>query len=250
MGGVLRYKRALVYSCYSLCMLAMAPVAWAAAANPVTAIDVLLLPDRTMLDHAKADNARLRKNYPDGFALDAAHRPHITLLQRYVRTKDLDKVYAAVDRVLNQERPAGWQLEATGYYYLDFDNMALAGIVVRPTPQLVRLQQRIIDAVKPYTVADGTSAAYVTTPEAPDVNKPTLEYVKAFIPERNGRNYNPHVTIGVGHIDFVSEMKAAPFGRFKFKVSGAAVYHLGNFGTAQKKLWEWQEPRSGGPASR
>jgi 2'-5' RNA ligase len=212
----------------------------AAASESVTAIDVLLLPDQTMIEHAKAANARLRKNYPAGFALDATHHPHITLLQRYVRTEELDAVYAAVKRVLDRERPRGWQLEATGYYYLNFNNMGLAGIVIEPTPQLRRLQQEVIDAVAPYTLPDGTSAAYVTTPDAPDVNAPTLQYVKTFVPERNGKNFNPHVTIGVGQLDFVNKMKNAPFKRFRFKVAGAAVFHLGNFGTAQKKLWEWK----------
>ena len=62
--------------------------------NAVTAIDVALEPDATMIQHAKANNARLLKAYPKGFALDATHNPHITLLQQFVRTADLDKVYA------------------------------------------------------------------------------------------------------------------------------------------------------------
>ena len=36
----------------------------------VTAIDILLEPDATMVQHAQADNARLLKAYPTGFALD------------------------------------------------------------------------------------------------------------------------------------------------------------------------------------
>jgi hypothetical protein len=69
------------------------------AADQVTAIDILLEPDATMLKHAEANNARLLKAYPKGFALDAAHRPHITLIQRFVRTRDLDQVYAAAGKV-------------------------------------------------------------------------------------------------------------------------------------------------------
>ena len=65
----------------------------------VTAIDILLEPNATMLAHCKANNARLLKVYPKGFALDAAHTPHITMLQCFVRTADLDKVYAAEDKV-------------------------------------------------------------------------------------------------------------------------------------------------------
>jgi hypothetical protein len=104
------------------------------------------------------------------------------------------------------------------------------------------LQQEIIEVVAPYTEPNGTASAYVTTPENPDINQPTLEYVNTFIPQRIGKNYNPHVTVGVGHVDFVQKMKAAPFERFRFKIAGAAIFHLGNYGTAQRQLWVWAVP--------
>ena len=213
-----------------------------AAAESVTAIDILLLPDETMIDHAQADNARLRANYPAGFALDAEHRPHITLLQRYVRTNDLDQVFAAVQRVFDEQRPVGWDLEATGCFFVDFDNMGLAGIVIRPTPQLRTLQEAIVEAVEPYTVPDGTSAAFVTAAGQTEINASSRDYVGTFVPEQLGAKYGPHVTTGVGQFDFVRTMKAAPFADFKFKVADAAVFHLGDYCTAAKELWKWQPP--------
>ena len=39
------------------------------------AINVLLDPDAATVEKAQATNARLRENYPDGFALDANHAP-------------------------------------------------------------------------------------------------------------------------------------------------------------------------------
>lgn len=72
---------------------------WADEPNPVTAIDILLEPDTTMIKHAKADNERLLKEFPKGFALGKSHQPHISCLQRYVKTANLDKVYAAVGKV-------------------------------------------------------------------------------------------------------------------------------------------------------
>ena len=66
--------------------------------DSVTAIDILLEPDATMLKHAEAANARLLNVFPKGFSLDATHRPHITIAQRFVRTADLDKVYASPER--------------------------------------------------------------------------------------------------------------------------------------------------------
>ena len=55
---------------------------------PVTAIDILLQPDATMLQRAEAANASHLKIFPQGFALDAAHRPHVTMVQRFVRPSD------------------------------------------------------------------------------------------------------------------------------------------------------------------
>ena len=83
-----------------------------AQGSPVTAIDILLEPDATMVQHAQADNARLLKAYPDGFALDATHHPHITMLQQFVRTADLGKVYTAARRILANEKLTSWNLKA------------------------------------------------------------------------------------------------------------------------------------------
>jgi hypothetical protein len=59
---------------------------------PVTAIDIALEPDAVMVQHAQAVNARLRAVFPKGFSLDAMHHPHLTMLQRFVRTADLAKI--------------------------------------------------------------------------------------------------------------------------------------------------------------
>ena len=114
---------------------------FAAAQSPVTAIDILLEPDATMLEHAAANNARLRAVFPKGFALDATHRPHITMIQRFVRTADLDKVYAAVEPVLARANVTGMKLEAFKYYYIPSKEIGLAGIVAKPTPELLKLQR-------------------------------------------------------------------------------------------------------------
>ena len=115
--------------------------------NPITAIDIALEPDATMIQHAEAVNARLRKAFPKGFALDATHHPHVSILQRYVHTADLDKVYDAVGKVLADEKAAGWSLKAFKYYYIPWKDIGLAGIVVEPTDDLLKLQQNLIDAV-------------------------------------------------------------------------------------------------------
>src|SRR5271168_3353514 len=84
--------------------------------NPVTAIDIALEPDATMLQHATDANARLLRSFPKGFTLDETHHPHVTMLQQFVRTDDLDKVYAAANAALAKEKPRAWTLKAFKYY--------------------------------------------------------------------------------------------------------------------------------------
>jgi hypothetical protein len=69
-----------------------------------------------MLRHAQANNARLLKVFPKGFALDEAHRPHITLIQRFVRTEALEQVYGSAEKVLGGADVTRTQLEAFKYY--------------------------------------------------------------------------------------------------------------------------------------
>jgi len=204
--------------------------------SPVTAIDIALEPDETMIQHAQAVNAQLRKNHPKGFALDASHRPHITILQRYVRSVDLDNVYAAVNKVLEKEKVDSWQLKAFEYDFIPFKGIGIAGIGIQPTDNLLRLQQELIDAVAPFTEETGTAAAFVTTPEDSEINQPTIDYVAAFVPRSTGQHFVPHVTVGVATQLYLEEMLAEPFEAFTFSPTSASVYQLGNFGTARKKL--------------
>ncbi len=109
-----------------------------------------------------------------------------------MRTADLDKVYEAVAKVLAEEKPTTWKLTAYKYYFLPWKDIGLAGIVVEPTEDLIRYQQKLIAAVAPFTVKTGTAAAFVTSPEDPEINQPTIDYVTTFVPEASGKKFNPH----------------------------------------------------------
>ena len=205
----------------------------------ITAIDIALEPDATMLEHAAALNARLRQSFPKGYALDASHRPHVTMLQRYVRTADLPKVYATVEKIMSTKKPASWKLEAFKIDHAVWSGLALTVILAKPPPDVLSAQQGLIEAIAPYTVATGTAAAFDTTPAEPDINASTLTYVTEFVPKSSGKNYIAHVTCGVASVAFVKTLEAEPFTPFSFSPIAVSVYQLGNFGTARKKLKAW-----------
>ena len=105
---MVKYAKCFVALWFSLIILLVCAAPSNAQQNPVTAIDIALEPDATMLQHAQADNARLLKNFPKGFALDDTHNPHVTMLQQFVRTADLDKVYVALDKVFASTARSHW----------------------------------------------------------------------------------------------------------------------------------------------
>jgi hypothetical protein len=205
----------------------------------ITAIDVLLEPDATMLKHAEANNARLLAVFPKGFPLDATHRPHITLIQRFVRTADLNRVYEAVGKVFATANVTAMKLEAFKYYYAPGGEVGVAGICAKPTPEILKLQADLIAAVKPFTVETGPIGAFTARHDNPAYDAALIQYVSAFVPKESGVNYNPHVSTGVAPKGYLDKMLAEPFEAFTFSPSGEAVYQLGPFGTAAKKLKEW-----------
>ena len=208
--------------------------------NPVTAINITLEPDATMIQHAEAANALLRQDFPTGYALDATHRPHITMLQRFVRTADLDELYAVVDDVLDGQKTAGLTLKAVKYDYVISDKVGVTAILIERTDELVKLQQRLIDAVAPFAVKTGTVDAFFTTPDDPDINQHTVDDVTRYVPDSTGTKFNPHLTVGVAPPDDLKKMVAEPFEAFTFTPTALSVYQLGNFGTARKKLEAWE----------
>ena len=207
-----------------------------AANDQLIAIDILLQPDQTMVANANKVNAILRGNLPSGYSLDATHAPHVTLLQRFIREKDLPAVTAALTKVYATNPPTALKLKAQEIDYVMWSGVAVTVYVVERTPELMSLHEAVIKAVEPFSVSGGTGAAFVGT----NINAETIGWVENFIPKSSGPNYIPHVTLGIAKQDFANELKAKPFTQFTFSPVGAAVYHLGDFGTAAKKLWQYQ----------
>jgi hypothetical protein len=210
--------------------------------SDLTAIDILIEPDDTALAHARAENTAMRAEYADGFALDALHTPHVTLLQRYVRTADLDGVFAAVEGLVRSQSVGGLTFRAQGIRHMPvaaIPGHGIAAIVVTPAPEVLMLQSALIDALAPYCEPSGTAAAFVTTPEEPGINSDTLTYVERYVPDHSGEHFLAHLTVGIAPLDFLAEIEKQPFEPFEFRPAGLAVFQLGNNGTARTKIKSW-----------
>jgi hypothetical protein len=213
-------------------------VASSATENPITAVDIVLEPDATMIQNAQAANAELLKNFPKGYSLGDEHAPHMSVIGGYFHTENLDDVFAGASKVLASEKVMSWKLKAFKYYYIPLKEIGLGGILVQPTADLIRLQNELFDAIGQFIApgSSGTAAAFATTPDSPEINQATIDAVANYFAAHRGEHYSPHVTIGVGTIAYLDALLAAPFPTFTFSAAGASAYQFGNFGTAAKQL--------------
>ena len=166
-------------------------------------------------------------------------RPHITMLQCFVRTADLDKVYAAEEKVLAAANVKAMKLEAFKYYY------APGGATGR------RRHLREADAGNPQAASGHhcrREAVHAGNRphrrvhrrhDDPAIDAAIIQYVSTFVPKMTRRELQSARQHRRRPPEYLDQMLAEPFEPFTFSPAGAAVYQLGPFGTAAKKLKEW-----------
>jgi hypothetical protein len=214
-------------------------IASATFANSTIAITVALEPDSTMVSRAKTVNETLKGAYPQGYALDEFHNPHITLVQRFVRTDDLEKVYSAIDQVIAATDFKKLNLEAQGYNSQVWDGLDLVMIKVKKSDDLVKLQEKLVSAINPFSV-DGDKSSFALTKSEPGINKETITHVREYIPKSIGENYKPNVTVGVISHGEKDKKLGKTFDNFKFTPVAVSVFKIGNFGAAHERLKTWK----------
>jgi hypothetical protein len=127
----------------------------------LTAIDILIDPDEAALARARKVNARVLESMPEGWVLDDTHQPHITTLQRYVRTADLEHVYDAVQKTVADTDMASLDYQGVKITHADwgFPGYAPTVILVSVGPEVLTFQAKLVDAVAPFVEPAGTAAA-------------------------------------------------------------------------------------------
>ena len=88
-------------------------------------------------------------------------------------------------------KPTAWTLKAFKYYYIPAAPFGVAGIVVEPTDDLHRLQDKLITAITPYTAKTGTPAAFFSDEDGRDIQEELVEYVSSFTMIAAGKHSIP-----------------------------------------------------------
>jgi hypothetical protein len=209
--------------------------------SDLTAIDVLIDPDQHAIERAQEVSAVLLESMPQGWKLDDTHQPHITTLQRYVRTADLDQVYDAVEKTVAGTDMASLSYQATHITHADwgFPGYGPTVLQVNVSPNVLDFQAQLVAALEPFCESGGTAEAFVADPG--EVISPTIiDWVEKYVPNQIGDGkYFPHLTVGIDMFEHLKVIEAEPFDAFEVHPASVAVYRLGNNGTARKKLKGW-----------
>ena len=92
----------------------------------------------------------------------------------------------------------------------------------------------------PFNLRAGPIGAFTAGHDNPATDEAIIGYVSAFEKIGAGEHFNPHVSTGNAPTEDLDKMNAEPFKSFTFSPAGAAVFQLGPFGTAAKRLKEFK----------
>jgi 2'-5' RNA ligase len=200
-------------------------VIFVAAMNMLLALDVAILLPPEVSQQAIELSASLPESESLGLRLGGDVLPHITLTQQFVTLGSLEAVLDSVGSALTGMEPL--QLTVTGAGR----GRSSVWMSIQPTPALVDLHQRLMDAMRPFEVQGGTEAAFLDR----HARRADVEWVSGYRPTSSHGAFRPHITLG--HASALPDIEPATF-----EATTIAACHLGKFCTCRRVLRQWELP--------
>ena len=202
------------------------------------ALDVALLLPRAAALAVGRLNARLQAP-PAGFAFDATHLPHVTLVQQFVREADLPVVLPRLGRIASETPPIA--LRGAGLQR----GRTTTSISIEGGAALRALHECLLACLEPHAAPPAEEPAFVADAFVANGEPPRsgdIEWVTRFRTLAAGDRFEPHVTLGVGALD----RGALP--PIAFTATELAACRLGRFCTCRRVLraWRLDAPAPGG----
>ena len=189
------------------------------------AIDVALLLPEAVNERAKAVNAPLLAQRPDGFRFDDTHLPHITLAQQFIRRVNLPALIERIDPILRDALPLLLRVIGVG------SSGTATHFAIEPTPDLQKLHEALLDAALPLEEAGGGAEAFYSDRQL--ARESDVTWVSQFRSHSSYARFSPHITLGIGPPPEFREP-------FEFTADRVALCHLGRFCTCRMILREWR----------
>lgn len=188
------------------------------------AIDVVILPPVPVMDLAIKWNRALPHAAHQSILLNKIDvLPHISLLMGCVTEQNLLTASVLLNRIGRGMRQL--ELEVTGLQFTE-DSHPVAALDIFLTPQLLELQQLLIEQLGPLITQDTVEEDLY---DAPPDSASAVKWINSFIPDQCGMKLWPHITLGHGRMEARQE-------RFSFIPERLAICHLGKHCTCRKVL--------------
>ena len=185
------------------------------------AINIALLPPRSVMNKALAINKQLVEHYGSEIVLSGDKRlPHITLSQAVIGEKTMAKAETILKVIASSFKPL--QLRAKllqGRNDIQFE--------VSLSQELQALHAQVMAEFKGLVNYDARAEYFYDNA----ISQRTIDWVHNFTTNAAYDHYYPHITLGNGELrDTGSELS--------FTAERLTIFQLGNYGTCRKLLVE------------
>jgi mannose-6-phosphate isomerase-like protein (cupin superfamily)/2'-5' RNA ligase len=190
------------------------------------AVDVVLLPDDTMMDKAIEINGRIAAEGSDEILLNRTDRlPHISLAMGCIDPKTVAGIRETLEKFA-RENPVK-RLTATGIdTSVNSRGQTTCLLAIERTEELHWLHERVLEEMERFFSHDTAGVRFYDDP----VSETTLDWVRNYPRKAGYERFDPHITLGYGR---------PPSGfsfPFEFAPSRLALCHLGNHATCRRVL--------------
>ena len=189
---------------------------------PLLALNIAILPPVEVAEQAIRLSAALPPEQSEGLQLDATNRPHLTLMQGYVRADELHAVMDRVSQVLRGRKPFPVNVTGGG------KTGSTVSMAIERSPILAELHEELMDALRGYERPGGTRAAFVDA----DGRVADVLWVTSYRLKESFHAFTPHITLGHGR-------QAPAIEPFTFETATIAACQLGRHCTCQRVMGAW-----------
>lgn len=188
------------------------------------AVDIVLLPPDEIINLTVEFNRTLIKKFGRKIVLDKKHcLPHISLAMGCLDLGMLETARKILDRIAKETGKLDLTIDGI-HIESRMDGNTNCLLRIEKTLRIQTLHERVMSELQSHFTYDADEAMFFSPEE---IGSSTIQYVNTFREISGGKNFFPHITIGLGKL----EPLKTPI---HFTASTLALCHLGNHCTCRK----------------
>ena len=201
----------------------------------IIAIDIALIPKN--YDVIFEYNRRVTSEAKSGFLFDASHRPHITLLQDFIRAEHIDALAQEISELTEKVdflAPAAVKGFGRGGHYLD--DLWAPSIELQKTEPLMALHQEVHGRSQRFSQSQQYSSGLFSEP----TNDKCQSYVKNFRSGPSLEKFCPHITLAIAPEQTLGDYAAGLQWPAEIEMDSLVLAQMGHYCTVGSAYKEWK----------